>query len=102
MLQHPLFYQFKVRPAESNADKNSLAGAIATVMVFAESECVGRCRSSRFIERSHWEIEELMRVMAVRPPLLQRFDKAFKGVYRQAELFGIAACYDSWKKHPHK
>lgn len=82
--------------------KHSLAGAIATVMVFADSYCVGRCRSSRFIERNDWEIEELMRVMPVRPPLLLRFDKAFRKVYRQAELFGIAACYDSWKKHPHK
>lgn len=101
-LQSPLFYQFKVRPTTDNELKDSLSGAIATVMVFADSDEVGRCRSGRFIARNNWEIEDFMRVMAVCPQQLERFDAAFKKVYRQAELYGIAACFDGWKKHPHK
>lgn len=102
MLQSPVLYQFKVRPTTANALKDSLSGAIATVMVFTDSDEVGRCRSGRFITSNHWEIDEFMRVMAVCPKRLERFDETFKKVYRQAEQYGIAACFDGWKKHPHK
>ncbi|MFW2366846.1 MAG: hypothetical protein ACN4GW_10545 [Desulforhopalus sp.] len=101
-MQNPLLYQFKVRPTTANEFKDSLSGAIATVMVFADSDEVGRCRSGRFIARNHWEIEEFMRVMAVCPQRLELFDAAFRKVYRKAEHFGIAACFDGWKKHTHK
>ena len=101
-LQSALFYQFEVCPTSANELKDSLFGAIATVIVFADSEKLGRCRSCRFITRNHWRIEKCMRVMAVCPQQLERFDTAVRKVYRQAELYGIAACFDGWKKHPHK
>ena len=37
-----------------------------------------------------------MRAMIVCPHQVANFDKALGKVYRQAELFGIAACFDGW------
>jgi hypothetical protein len=90
-----------VRPTSANKLRDSLCGAIATVIVFADSDELGRCRSGRFIIRNHWKIEECMRVMAVCPLQLERFDAALRKIYRQAELYGIAACFDGWQKHRH-
>jgi hypothetical protein len=100
-VQHPFLFQYKVCPGDSNKESASLAGAIATVMVFAESGTLGRCRSVRFIARHQWEIVTFMRAMIICPRQIENFDAALKKVYRQAELFGIAASFDGWKKHPH-
>ena len=78
-----------------------MAGAIATVILFAESDDIGRARSGRFIARNHWEIEKVMRVIAMCPEHIANFDPTLKKIYRRAELFGIAACFDGWTKHPH-
>ncbi|MBU1566753.1 MAG: hypothetical protein KJ630_14150 [Proteobacteria bacterium] len=100
-MQYPFLFQYKVRPAISHKDWNTLNAAIATVMVFADSGTMGRCRSVRFISRSHWDVVEFMRAMIVCPHQIKNFDAALSKVYRQAELFGIAACFDGWTKHPH-
>lgn len=95
-----LFYQYRVRPTEANKLNGRLAGAIATVILFAESYDIGRARSGRFIACNHWEIEKVMRVMVVCPKQIENFDAALKKVYRRAERFGIAAIFDSWTKSP--
>lgn len=41
MSTYPLFYQFEVRPTVENSQAGDLAGAIATVMVFADFETKG-------------------------------------------------------------
>ena len=99
-MQCPFFYQYRVRPTQANKLKGKLAGAIATVIVFADSDAVGRARSSRFIASNHWEIEKLIRVMAMCPHHIAIFDSALKKAYLRAEQFGIAACFDGWLKHP--
>jgi hypothetical protein len=91
-----------VRPSASHKDWNTLAAAIATVMVFAESGTLGRSRSVRFIADNHWDIVEFMRAMIICPHQAANFDAALEKVFRQAERFGIAACFDSWTKHPHR
>jgi hypothetical protein len=101
-VQYPFLFQYKVRPTELHKDWNKLAAAIATVMVFAESGALGRCRSVRFIAHNAWDIIELMRVMIICPHQVKNFDAVLGKVYRQAELFGIAACFDGWTKHPHQ
>lgn len=97
----PIFYQYRVRPAQDSELRDVIKGGIATVMVFAESDCVGRARSGRFIARHHWEIESVMRAMTICPQQIENFSGALKKVYRQAEQFGIAASFDGWGKHPH-
>ena len=100
-MQYPFLFQYKVRPTEAHKDWNKLAAAIATVMVFAESGALGRYRSVRFIADNKWDIVEFMRAMIICPHRVEAFDEALGKVYRQAELFGIAACFDGWAKHPH-
>jgi hypothetical protein len=100
-VQCPLFYQYRVRPTQANELKGKLAGAIATVILFAESDDMGRARSGRFIARNHWEIEKVMRVMAMCPQHIANFAPTLKKVYLRAERFGIAASFDGWSKHPH-
>lgn len=99
---YPFLFQYKVRPAVSHKDWNTLTAAIATVMVFADTGAMGRCRSVRFIARSQWDVIELMRAMIICPHQVKNFDATLGKIYRQAELFGIAACFDGWTKHPHK
>ncbi len=100
-MQYSFLFQYKVRPNASHKDWNTLSAAIATVMVFADSGAQGRCRSVRFISHNQWDIIEFMRAMIICPHQVENFDAALGKIYRQAELFGIAACFDSWTKHPH-
>jgi hypothetical protein len=37
-----------------------------------------------------------MRAMIICPHQIENFDATLSKVYRQAELFGIAACFDGW------
>ena len=99
---YPFLFQYKVRPSASHKDWNKLTAAIATVLVFAASGTMGRCRSVRFITEKEWEIVEFMRAMIICPHQVENFDTALGKVYRQAEFFGIAACFDGWTKHPHR
>jgi hypothetical protein len=100
-LQYPFLFQYKVRPNALHKDWQTLNAAIATVMVFADSKPLGRCRSGRFITQNLWDTVEFMRVMIICPHQVKNFDPTLGKVYRQAELFGIAACFDSWTAHPH-
>jgi hypothetical protein len=100
-VQYPFLFQYKVRPDQSKEGSDNIAAAIATVVVFAASGTVGRRRSLQFIARNQWHIITFMRAMIICPQHLGNFDAALKKVYRQAELFGIAACFDGLKKHPH-
>ena len=102
MLQYPLFYQYKVKPLPENEQFVEVAGAIATVVVFTETDEIGRDRSKRFLAANHWEITECLRVMFVCPERISTLDNAMQRVFRQAELYGVAASYDGWSRHPHR
>lgn len=96
---YPLFYQFEVRPTPLNSQSRDLAGAIATVMVFADTEEIGRARSSRYIARQHWEIVEVKRVLRMNSEQLANLQSHFSSLYQRAQQFGIAAQFDGWAGH---
>ena len=98
-IQNPLFYQFEVRPTVGNPHFDELAGALATVIIFAEIEEIGRARSSRYIARQHWEIVEVKRVLRMGARQIANLQPHFRSLYRQAEQFGMAARFDGWEKH---
>lgn len=100
-MQYPFLFQYKVQPSAAHKDWDNLAGAIATVMVFADSGAQGRSRSVRFLAGKNYDIVEFLRAMIVCPHQVSNFDATLGKVYREAELFGIAACFDGWVKHPH-
>jgi hypothetical protein len=99
MSENPLFYQFHVKPTAQNSQFESLAGAIATVMVFAETEEIGRARSSRHIAIQNWEIVEIKRVLRMCPKQIAHLQTHFRTLYLKAEQFGIAAQFDGWPRH---
>ncbi len=99
-MQYPFFYQYRVRPGKENSQLEVYAGAIATIMVFASSDEVGRARCGRYLARNYWEIEEFMRVMAISEHHVENFDTTMRKIYSQAELYGIGACVDGWAKSP--
>jgi len=99
MTEYPLFYQFEVRPTAGNSEVEVLAGAIATVLVFADTEEVGRARGTRYIARQHWEIVAVKRVMRLCARHVADLQPHFRTLYRQAEQFGIAARFDGWARH---
>jgi len=99
MSESPLFCQFHVKPTAQNSLVEELAGAIATVMVFADTEEIGRARSSRYIARQHWEIVEVKRVLRMCPKQIANLQKNFHVLYQKAEQFGIAAQFDGWPRH---
>jgi len=102
MLQYPLVYQYKVKPLQENEQYADVAGAIATVVVYTEEDAVGRQRSKEYLAAGHWEITEFLRVMFICPEKVNHLDAALKRLFRQAELYGIAASYDGWSHHPHR
>ena len=56
-MQYPFLFQYKVQPAAGHSDRGKVAGAIATVMVFADSGAQGRSRSAErlaCIATSRW------------------------------------------------
>ncbi|TKB07661.1 hypothetical protein [Desulforhopalus sp. IMCC35007] len=93
---HVLFYQFRVLPGKSNKLRGKIVGALATVMVFADSDDVGRARCGRFISQNDWEIEKFIKVMFMGPQQIENLNCELAKVYKRAEKFGIAACFDSW------
>jgi hypothetical protein len=100
-VQYPFLFQYKVQPSASHQDWSRLGGAIATVLVFADSGAQGRSRCVRFLTGKQYDIIEFLRAMIVCPHQVDNFDAALGKVYREAELCGIAACFDGWAKHPH-
>ncbi len=93
---HALFYQYRILPSKSNELYGKISGGMATVIVFADTDAVGRARCGRFISKNHWQIEKFMRVMFMGPQQIQNLNPELKRVYQTAERFGIAACFDSW------
>jgi hypothetical protein len=96
---YPLFYQFEVRPMAGNSQVGIVAGAIATVMVFADTEEIGRARSTRFIARQNWQIVAVKRVMRMCSRHVSELQPHFRTLYQQAENYGIAARFDGWTSH---
>jgi hypothetical protein len=93
---HVLFYQYRVLPGKSNELRGKIAGALATVMVFADSDDVGRARCGRFISQNGWKIEKFIKVMFMGPQQIENLSCELEQVYKRAEKFGIAACFDTW------
>jgi hypothetical protein len=95
---YPYFFQYQVRPNERNDGSDTLAGAIATVMVFAETDELARARAARHVGRNNWQIVEVKREMHILRHHVENMDGVLKSVYQQAEQAGIAAVFDGWKK----
>lgn len=94
----PFFFQYEVRPNMKNSAHESLAGAIATVIVFAETDELARARAARYVGRNNWEIIEVKRNMLILPYHVKSLDGVLRSVYQKAEQTGIAATFDGWKK----
>lgn len=95
---YPYFFQYGVQPSELHPDHNTFAGAIATVIVFAESSERGQARASRRVGRNNWQITEVKRSMMINANQLAHLDGELKQLYTRAEQNGIAAIIDGWKK----
>jgi hypothetical protein len=93
---YPFFYQYEVQPTGNGATCSQMIGTMATVMVFAESDEVGRARAGRYIATKHYEITEIKRAMLIEPRHMASFDGVLKKLYINAEQQGISACFDSW------
>jgi hypothetical protein len=93
---HALFYQYRILPSTSNELHGKIAGAMATVIVFADTDNMGRARCGRFIAKHHWRIEKFIRVMFMGPQQIENLNPELMSVYKKAENFGIGACFDSW------
>ncbi len=93
----PFFFQYEVRPTKDNSENAILAGAIATVIVFAETDELARARAGRHVGRNNWEIIEVKRGMRIYPHHVEHMDGVLKSVYQKADLTGIAATFDGWK-----
>jgi len=95
---YPYFFQYEVRPDDQNSGYETLAGAIATIMVFAETDELARARASRHVGRNNWRIIEVKREMRILRHHVENMEGVLKSVYQQAERAGIAAAFDGWKK----
>lgn len=93
---YALFYQYRVLPSKSNELYGKISGAMATLVVFADTDDVGRARCGRFIARHHWHIKQFIRVMFMGPQQIKNLNADLSKVYKRAEKFGIAVCFDSW------
>ncbi len=96
---YPLFYQFEVRPTNQNSQAQELAGAIATVMVFAETEQVGRARSRRYVARQFWEIVKGKWVLRMCTKQLANLQTHFDSICQKAQEFDIAEQFYGWARH---
>lgn len=95
---YPYFFQYEVRPNDRNSAYATFAGAIATIMVFAENDELARARACRHVGRNNWRIIEVKREMRILRHHVENMDGVLKSVYQQAEQAGIAAAFDGWKK----
>lgn len=95
---YPFYFQYEVQPAPENAEFGSLAGAIATVIVFAETAELARARAGRRIGRDDYRIIEVKRSMLVRSHQVEHMDGVLKSVYELAGREGVGVVYDVWKK----
>lgn len=95
----PFYFQYEVRPNSRNSAHEFLAGAMATVILFAETDELARARAGRHVGRNNWEIVEVKREMRILRHHVENMDGVLKSLYRKAEQTGIAASFDGWKKH---
>ena len=93
---YPFFYQYEVQPQGEEIADGTGRGTLATVMVFAESDELGRARASRYIASKKFTIKAVKRALLIRPYHVAALDGVLKQVYLQAEQQGISACFDSW------
>lgn len=93
---HALFYQYRVLPSSDNKLFGKISGAMASVIVFADSDKIGRSRCTRFIAKQGWTVEEFVKVMFMGSRQVENLDLELSGVYKKAEKFGIAAYFDTW------
>lgn len=92
----PFYIQYEVRPTSSNTSV-SFDGAIATVIVFAETEALARARAARHVAREEFEIIEVKRAMLISQHHVTHMGGVLKKVYLKAEQAGIAAVIDGWQ-----
>lgn len=95
---YPYFFQYEVRPNSRNAAHETLAGAIATVILFAETDELARARAGRHVGRNNWEIIEVKRGMRILHHHVENMDGVLRSLYKKAEQIGIAAVFDGWKR----
>lgn len=93
---HALFYQYRVLPSCDNQLFGKISGGLASVIVFADSDKIGRARSVRFIAKQQWEVKEFVKVMFMGERQVENLDLELSKVYKEAEKFGIAAYVDTW------
>lgn len=97
---YPIWYQYEVVPTEKNPEKESVAGALANLIVFTSSDEDGRAKCGHHIAYHHWHIVSLKRSGAVRDEHISSLDNVFAELYRQAEQSGIAVRFDGWRTRP--
>lgn len=97
-LIYPFFFQYGVQPSIQHPERDRFAGAIATVIVFAENGELGQARASRRVGRNNWQITEVKRSMVIESHHIDNLDGELKRLYSKAEQNGIAAVIDGWGK----
>lgn len=97
-LIYPFFFQYDVTPSVQHPERDTFAGAIATVIVFAENGERGQARASRRVGRNKWQITEVKRSMVIQSHHIDNLDGVLKRLYTKAEQDGIAAIFDGWEK----
>lgn len=95
---YPYYFQYDVQPTADNPDYGSLAGAIATVIVFAENSELAQTRAGRTIGRSRYRIRQVKRSMVVKPHHVDHMEGVMKSLYSEAEQRGIGVVFDGWRK----
>lgn len=93
---HALCYQYRILPAKSNELHGKISGAMATVIVFADTDEVGRARCGRFIAKHQWKITQFIRVIFMGAQQIDNLNTDLAKIYKKAEKFGIAVFFDSW------
>jgi hypothetical protein len=96
-LIYPFFFQYDVQPSRRHPQHDTFAGAIATIIVFAESSERGQARASRRVGRNNWQITDVKRSMLIESHHIDNLDGELKQLYTKAEQNGIAAVFDGWE-----
>ncbi len=94
----PYFFHYSVEPSATHPERDRFAGALATIVVFAEDGEQAQVRASRWVSRNEWRICEVKRAMRITPSQVAHLDGEMKRLYTRAEQRGIAALVDSWQK----
>ena len=95
---YPFYFQYDVQPARDNPEYETLAGAIATVIVFAENGEIARARAGRTVSRHRYRIQQVKRSMVVQPHQVEHMEGVMRSLYTEAEQRGIGVVFDGWRK----